>query len=162
MSEVGRPSEYKEEYCEKIIMLAKEGLFLEEIAEQFEVDYVTLWRWTKTSSIFCKAYSRAKSIIVSRLLRMLIDNASDRNFNVRAIEFVVTMITRQMQHTTVQVEGIDASQTKERLNAVLKALSDGKLRSDEFRNLIDGLKTVLEIEHGLEALEKLEKIEEKK
>lgn len=164
MADHGRPTDYKPEFCERIIKLAKQGLFLEEIAEEFEVDYVTMWRWSKNPDCigFCKAYTRAKNIILGNLKRDMLNKNGEKFFQSKVNEFLITQMTNQMQHSPVAIKGISSEKCKDRVQAVLDAAESEQLRPDQFNNLLNGLKTALEIEHGIDALEKLEKIEEKK
>lgn len=153
--------DYRPEFCERLIKYAEEGLFLEEIANKFEVDYVSMWRWTKMFPPFCKAYTRAKTIIIGNLKRDLMNKNGEKFYNSKVNEFLINQMTRQMQYAPVGVKGIASGSTEERIKAILTAAENEEIRSDEVKNLVDTLKTVFELENASKALTMLEKIEEK-
>jgi hypothetical protein len=91
----GRPTKYKPEYCKDIIKFFsdppykyvekpvkdKEGnvamakvkeandlKFLIDYAEYLDVDYTTLWQWTKDHPEFSKAYKKAKQLQERKLV----------------------------------------------------------------------------------------------
>lgn len=61
MSNAGRPTDYKPEYPSQAERLVKLGLTDSEIAEFFEVDPVTIYRWKDKHAQFCKALKRGKA-----------------------------------------------------------------------------------------------------
>jgi transposase-like protein len=61
MSERGRPSKYKPEFCEQAIELGKLGKSPTQIACAFEVDRATLYRWAEEYEDFRTALTRAKA-----------------------------------------------------------------------------------------------------
>lgn len=60
MADVGRPTEYTQEYATQAEKLCKLGMTDPEIALFFEVDPVTVWRWKHRHPEFCKAMTRGK------------------------------------------------------------------------------------------------------
>lgn len=157
--QLGRPSGYKPEYCERIIELAKKGLFLEEIAEEFEVDFVSMWRWTKTYPEFCNAYSRAKTILLGQHKRKIVDNCGNKFFQSKSLEFLIDQMTRQMKHAAVQVDDFASDKVEKSVLALLKAVEGEQIRADEFSQLMSGLMTAQNILSAEKALDKLEQIE---
>lgn len=59
---VGRPSDYKPEYCQQVIDNAKEGKFLFEFANKIEKNESTLYEWANEHEEFSKAIDLAKQI----------------------------------------------------------------------------------------------------
>lgn len=56
----GRPSEYRPEYCERVVELAKQGDGWAAYASEFEVDRATLYKWADQYPDFRTALNRAK------------------------------------------------------------------------------------------------------
>lgn len=56
----GRPTEYTQEYVIQAEKLCRLGMTDPEIAQFFEVDPVTIWRWKNAHPEFCKALERGK------------------------------------------------------------------------------------------------------
>lgn len=155
----GRPLEWRPEYNEQIIAYAEQDLFLEEIAEKFKVDFTTMYRWINNEKCigFRHAYMRARNIVLSRLKREMRNASTDKFFSARGHEFLINQMTRQ----AVQIEGISQGNESDKIKCVMKKLEDDGLRTEEFSNLMNGLKTAFEILNAKEALDKLERIEEK-
>lgn len=150
---------YKPEYEQLVIQHAKNGMFLEEIAECFEVTPKTLIDWKHRIPAFGKAHARAKNIIVTGLMKKLVNCATQRDSNSRPLEFILNLILHQMRDAPVVVEGIAKGDINDKINCVLKALESELLRADQAEQLISTLKTVQDIQAGKEALDKLEKLE---
>lgn len=61
MAKVGRPSDYKSEYCERVIELGKQGASVVEMACDIGVSRPTLEEnWTTAHPEFLEAFTRAK------------------------------------------------------------------------------------------------------
>lgn len=56
----GRPTDYREEFCEQIIEWAKEGWTFAEMASSLGVTRQTLHNWKKAHPRFLDAYTRAE------------------------------------------------------------------------------------------------------
>lgn len=56
----GRPSDYREHYCERVVELGKEGKSRVEIAFELDVGTTTLQRWEAAHPEFRVAMARAK------------------------------------------------------------------------------------------------------
>lgn len=155
--ENGRPLEWRPEYNEKIIELAKTGLFLEEIAECFEVDYWTMWGWrlNKRCIGFSKAYTRAKNIVLSNLKRGMLNGGEQKGFSPRGHQFLIEQMIKP------QLKGFSKKSPKGKVQVVMKALEREKISTSDFNNVLNGLKTAFELLNADEALAKLERIEEK-
>lgn len=156
--EVGRPLQWRPEYNEKIIELAKQGLFLEEIAECFEVDYWTMNSWTKNHLCigFPQSYARARNLVLLALKREMREASIEtKGFSARGHEFLIGQMSKP------RIDGIAKAADKDKVDCVIAKLEDD-LPAQDFNNLMSGLKTAFEIKNASDALEKLEKLEEKK
>lgn len=56
----GRPSKYKPEHCEAIMLAGGEGKTVPEMADDLDVHIDTLYEWAKVHPEFSEAFSRAK------------------------------------------------------------------------------------------------------
>lgn len=75
MSERGRPSPYKEEYAEQAAKLCALGATDQEMADFFNVDVRTFYRWKAQHDNFCQAIKTAKEIADERVERSLYEKA---------------------------------------------------------------------------------------
>lgn len=60
MSERGRPTKYKQEFCAQVEKLCRKGFIDTEIADFFEVDVATLNRWKNKYPDFCASLKSGK------------------------------------------------------------------------------------------------------
>src|SRR5689334_3851749 len=56
----GKPTLYKEEYCEKVIELLKEGASIEEIGLELNCGYSTVYQWMKDHKEFSEAIKKGR------------------------------------------------------------------------------------------------------
>jgi hypothetical protein len=56
---VGRPTDYRPEYCERAMELGRTGASKVEIAVELDVDRKSLDRWAEAHPEFCRALTRA-------------------------------------------------------------------------------------------------------
>jgi hypothetical protein len=68
----GRPSLYRQEYCELVMDKMGEGLSLTAFAGHIKVDKQTIYRWMQEHSEFSHAVARARSTRVLWLERKLL------------------------------------------------------------------------------------------
>lgn len=72
---MGRPSQYKDAFVNGARMLAKFGATDAEIADFFEVDVRTIYRWKNTHEAFCQALKAGKDEADERVERALYHRA---------------------------------------------------------------------------------------
>lgn len=72
----GRPSKYKPEYEEQARKLCRLGATDLEIADFFEVDVRTLYRWKADNEEFCQALKAGKDVADERVERSLFSRAT--------------------------------------------------------------------------------------
>ncbi len=75
---VGRPTDYRPEYCQKAIDLCERGATDDEIAECFDVSTRTIFRWKAEHPEFCQAIRAGKEIADERVERSLYQMATGR------------------------------------------------------------------------------------
>lgn len=71
----GRPSEYREEFVEQAAKLAKLGATDMEVADFFEVDVRTIYRWKSENKKFCQSLKAGKEEADDRVERSLYQRA---------------------------------------------------------------------------------------
>lgn len=75
MSAVGRPTDYKPEYCVQAEKLAKLGATDRDLAEFFEVNIRTVQRWAAQHEDFCRSIQSGKAAADDRVERSLYHRA---------------------------------------------------------------------------------------
>jgi len=71
----GRPSDYKDEYAKQAEKLAVLGATDQEVADFFEVDVRTVYRWKHDHDAFCQALKVGKETADERVERSLYQKA---------------------------------------------------------------------------------------
>lgn len=74
-TKMGRPTLYREEYVRQAEKLCELGATDQEIADFFEVDVSTIYRWKNEHSDFCDAIKVAKEAADNRVERSLYQRA---------------------------------------------------------------------------------------
>lgn len=76
----GRPSPYKPEFADQARKLARLGATDIEIADFFEVDVRTIYRWKHSNEDFCQALIAGKDALDERVVRSLYQRAVGYTF----------------------------------------------------------------------------------
>lgn len=74
-AKMGRPTEFKPEYCEQAAKLCALGATDYELANFFGVNTLTIYRWKNTREDFCKAVQVGKELADERVERALFSRA---------------------------------------------------------------------------------------
>lgn len=80
MADVGRPSEYRDEFAEQAAKLCALGATDFELANFFEVDTRTIYRWKNCHPEFCQAVIAGKENADARVERSLYNRAVGYSF----------------------------------------------------------------------------------
>jgi len=152
----GRPTKYKDSYCEEIIPLSS-NLNMYEIAAKWEVCYDTLQEWAHAHPDFSVAYTRARTIQTGKLIRGIISG----DINPKAGELVLTHVASMSSRRKLQVRGLNKGTLEQRSVAVLDALSEGDVDVDELQKIITSISLIAKIEESTELRPWLEEIEKK-
>lgn len=75
MAKVGRPTDYKPEFCEQVAQLCANGATDQEVADFFGVTTMTIWRWRGIYPEFCDALRVGKDMCDDRVERSLFHRA---------------------------------------------------------------------------------------
>jgi|ERR1700761_2117382 len=62
MADIGRPTVYREEYCDQIVELGRAGKSVVQMACHFDVVKQTLFNWADAHPAFLDAFMRAKQL----------------------------------------------------------------------------------------------------
>ena len=61
MAKIGRPTDYRPEYCERVVEMGKEGLSMVQMASRLDQARSTLIQWGEERPEFSTALARARS-----------------------------------------------------------------------------------------------------
>lgn len=86
MAERGRPTEYKPEYAEQAAKLCALGATDFELANFFEVNTATIYRWRNVHPEFCEAVTCGKEKADERVARALYNRAVGYTFESEKIQ----------------------------------------------------------------------------
>lgn len=68
---VGRPSDFREEFIEEARILCQQGATYYDLADMFNVNVTTIWRWRNLIPEFCSAIKEAKTEADDRVVNAL-------------------------------------------------------------------------------------------
>lgn len=94
MNERGRPSSYRDEFAKQAERLCELGATDMELADFFEVDIRTIYRWKHEHGDFCQAVKVGKDALDNRVERSLYQRAVGYSFNSEKIFHFQGHITR--------------------------------------------------------------------
>jgi hypothetical protein len=78
---MGRPSDYKPEFCEEARKLCEGGATDIEVADALEISAATLYRWKAKHPEFCEALKAGKTVADERVERSLYAKATGYSFD---------------------------------------------------------------------------------
>ncbi len=82
---MGRPPKYKPEFARIAAALCRRGATDYELAEEFEVSTVTIWRWQIQHEEFCKALEVGKGAYDERVKRSLAQRAIGYSYHTEKV-----------------------------------------------------------------------------
>ena len=95
---MARPSKFKEEFISQAEKLCKLGATDMEIADFFEVDVRTLYRWKGENALFCQSLKAGKSEADDRVERSLFARANGYEHD----EVDIRVIDKQVVQTPIR------------------------------------------------------------
>jgi len=75
MRGMARPTDYKQEYAKQAMKLAELGATDQEVADFFDIDVRTVYRWKHDQEEFCQALKAGKDVADDRVERSLYQKA---------------------------------------------------------------------------------------
>ncbi len=158
MADMGRPTDYKEEYCEEIIKLAKQNVNLYLIAEEFGVVKQTLLEWKRVHKEFSCAYTRAANILSGILQKRVDDNLENKNFNAPSAKLLFAQ-NRMSEQRNLEIHGIAEGTLNDSGKAVLNSVGHGLITADEMQKSINAIAQLAKIDEVTDLRDKVEKLE---
>ena len=92
--DVGRPTKFKAEFIEQALKLCRLGATDIEIADFFEIEVRTLYRWKADNEVFCQALKVGKEEADDRVERSLFARANGYEHNEVDIRVVANEIVQ--------------------------------------------------------------------
>jgi hypothetical protein len=71
----GRPCEFREEFIEQARVLCSQGATFYDLAQAFNVNRITIWRWRNTVPEFCDALKEVRAEADDRVVNALYERA---------------------------------------------------------------------------------------
>lgn len=155
----GRPTDFKEEYCEKIVELA-ESMNLYQIANELGVSVKGMWGWSKRYDTFGKAYARVKTIRGAKLMKWAYDHIDDRNANPKLLDILFRYDCGLSDQRAVAVKDISKGNHSDRAKRILEEVESGEFNADEIQKLINSLGTLAKIDEVTELRDKVKEFQE--
>lgn len=100
----GRPSDYKPEYCEKVVEYCGEGFTLTSFCAEIDIGKETVYRWIDTHKEFRDACSRARQKMQQWWEKKLRVGIGDKNYNANAIVNVMGLLTEDFRPLAQRIE----------------------------------------------------------
>lgn len=159
---MARPSEYKTEYCEKIIKLGEQGKHVAAYAAALNCSIETLYDWSRRHECFRYAFRRARDLSRAYWEDLGLSNVTNSDFQYKVWEFNL-----RAKHGLgdkdrtfkgkLNIDQDDSLSTK--CSKLLDALNCGNLTADESVKLADTFTKVARIEEVEELKRKIEQYE---
>lgn len=158
---IGRPPKYREEYCQMILDMGKEGCHVYEMAMRLDVSKECLYEWARKHPIFSDAFSRARQYSKAWLINEARNNMSNKCYQPKLTEWVGRFLHDFRPSGTVNLPSMrEATTLKGKAEAVLAALSADEITPDEGRQCMETIKVALTIEQEEEIRPMMEKLQE--
>ena len=144
----GRPTSYKPQFCDEVILLGQKGYCVYRMAEALDVGKSTIYDWTKQHPDWKIALQLARDYTKAWLSKKMVDNLDNKNFQGRMMEFVVRFVSFPVEYDNAEIPGLaEAKTTKEQSDTVLAALGNGIIGAKRASDTIDViLKAALAVE----------------
>ena len=107
----GQPSKYRPEYCEQVIEHCREGKSFASFAASIEVSRETIHEWRRVHPKFSDACARAATAAQTWWEEKCQGNVSDRNFNSRLAEFMMSARFEDYRPSAQRIELTGANGT---------------------------------------------------
>lgn len=143
---IGRPSDYRPEYCDKIIECGLEGMHVYQMCKEFMCSTQTLYTWAETHPEFFDAFTCARDFSKAVMLERSQELFADKNAQPKLIEMNMRFMTDY-----VRINGFIAQKDPiKRMELLIEAVDRGE-RSPETAE-----KMAAVIERSISAKERVE------
>jgi len=157
----GRPTEYKEEYCEEFVIRRANGETHVMIAAAWDTTPQTLWNWSKKHPKFFDAFTRGHVKFQACYEKMCVANFYNNKFNTNL--FALWMKNKAGWFENAKDQKVELGDLgKNPIKKLISLLKDGQLSSSVFKELVETFCKINEIEKGDQFLEAMEALKEVK
>ena len=118
----GRPTDYREEYCDKVIELAKIGYTHIQIAAEFEIAERTLYDWKNNNPKFLQALTRAKAISKANFMKKAYDNLENKDFNTNLLKLI---LSHNYKIDTSEIRKLKSTSVIDKINEIFEQYENG-------------------------------------
>lgn len=168
---IGRPTVYKEEYCDEILKLRQKGMCEYQVADYWDVSVRTIHNWRAKYPHFLQAYIRAeeahKAWFLQRVADGFFDN-KDKRLNQHAIKLYAYWlfgITEKSTDSTIELpkEFYQPETTIKRKHQILnEEVANKKITVSQYQAMQIGLVAEADNTDKREAKDLLESLQSKK
>lgn len=115
---MGRPSGYRDEFCEIIEDMGREGKSVAQMAARLDVSKETVYQWVKAHPEFSDAFTRARTFSQSWWEAKGQESIGDRNFNANLYKISMSARFRDDYTERKEITGADGGAVKIESNVV--------------------------------------------
>lgn len=154
--EVGRPTDYKPEYCDRIKEMGKRGLHVYQIALALECSLESLYRWADKYPEFSEAFTCARAWSKGAMLNRVDECTTNPDAQPKLLEMKATFLTDY-----VRINGFN--QTKDpikQLELLIEAVNNGERSPRTAEMMANAIEKRIKAEQELELKPLLEKLQQ--
>ena len=156
----GRPTDYREEYCEQIEKFAETAcpdthcVTNDHFCDLFDCVESTLYEWAKKNPKFSKSFARARAVARRRMIDRGIDLSvmpKDRHFNEKIFAMVLRHKMGYDDKSYVTMPELKSEKDlSKKAKLVLDAVADGLVSIEEGEKLLNAIKSEMAIQSEAE------------
>ena len=114
----GRPSSYREEFCEIVEEMGREGKSVAQMAARLNVSKDTIYEWVKAHADFADSFTRARTFSQAWWEAKGQESIGDRNFNANLYKISMSARFRDDYTERKEITGADGGAVKIESNIV--------------------------------------------
>lgn len=153
---IGRPSDYKPEYCDKIIELGLQGKHVYQMCKELLVGSATLYRWAEEHEDFREAFTCAREFAKGELLDRVADLSDNKNAQPKLLELKATFLTDY-----VRINGFaEETDPIKQIEMLIKAVDRGERSAKCAEMMANAIEKRINARERLELEPLLKKLEE--
>lgn len=134
---VGRHTDYKPEYCERVIEMGKKGYAVVEMAAELGYCNKTLCYWANQFEDFCKAFTRAKILSQAHYVRTNRENLTNKDYQFKATEFHMKFFHGMREERLYSIPGWDDSlSVEEKCDMIINQVAIGEMPTEQGEGLV--------------------------
>jgi len=115
---IGRPSDYKPEYCDRIIECGLKGMHVYQMCKEFMCSQQTLYAWASQNEEFLEAFTCARQFAKGVMLDRVDANIENKDAQPKLLEAKATFLTDYVQINGFQEENDPIKQIEMLIKAV--------------------------------------------